>query len=219
MVPEPGEGVLADVPVRRAVLDRTVSFHGKVWDVVTERVELGGLGRGESATSEIVTRDFVVSPGAVAVVAYREPGEVLVLRQYRHPVGRELWEPPAGLLDIEGEDPIEAANRELSEEADLVASRWDVLVDVLTTPGGSSEAIRIYLARDLAPVPVDERFERVAEERDMEARWIPLDEAVAAVVSGRFSSPTSVAGFLALAVAVRSDWTTLRPADAPWGRP
>jgi 8-oxo-dGTP pyrophosphatase MutT (NUDIX family) len=214
-VSEPAKGVLQDTPARRPVLDRKVPFHGKVWDVVTERVELGGDGE----SSEVVTRDFVASSGAVAVVAYRDPGEVLVLRQYRHPVGRELWEPPAGMLDVAGEDPLETARRELREEADLVADTWHVLVDVFTTPGGSSEALRIYLARDLTDVPVGQRFEREAEERDMEVRWIPLDEAVAAVVSGRFSSPTSVAGFLALDVAVRSGWETLRPTDAPWARP
>lgn len=211
---ERAQAPLRDVTARRPVLDRTVAFHGKVWDVVTERVDLGGV-----EGHEVVTRDFVESPGAVAIVAYRDPGEVLLLRQYRHPVGRELWEPPAGLLDVDGEDPLAAAKRELHEEADLVASTWHVLLDVFTTPGGSSEAIRIYLARDLLPVPQEERFEREAEERDMEVRWIPLDEAVAAVVSGRFASPTSVSGFLALSVAVRSRWATLRPVDAPWARP
>jgi hypothetical protein len=87
---------------------------------------------------------------------------------------------------------------------------------VFTSPGGSSEAIRIYLARDLHTVPHGERFEREAEERDMEVRWIPLEEAVAAVMSGRFASPTSVSGFLALDAARRSGWATLRRADEPW---
>jgi 8-oxo-dGDP phosphatase len=201
---------LSDVPLPRRVVDRSVVFHGRVWDIVSERVDLGGEG-----ASEVVTRDFVSHPGAVAVIAYREPGEVLVLRQYRHPVGRELWEPPAGLLDVEGEDPLEAAKRELHEEADLTADTWHVLLDVFTSPGGSSEAIKIYLARDLHTVPHDARFEREAEERDMEVRWISVADAVAAVTSGRFASPTAVSGFLALDAARRSGWATLRVPDAP----
>lgn len=210
MPPSAPDEPLSDRVGRRPVRERAEAFHGHVWDVVTERIDLG---------HEVVTRDFVEHPGAVAVVVYREPGEVLVLRQYRHPVGRELWEPPAGLLDEEGEDPLETAKRELHEEADLMADTWNVLLDALSSPGGSSEAIRLYLARDLTPVPEAERHVREAEEFEIEARWITLDEALAAVMSGRFSGPTAIMGFLALDLARRSGWATLRPADAPWARP
>jgi ADP-ribose pyrophosphatase len=206
---DPG-GPLSDQIGRRFVWERTEAFHGRVWDVVTERIDLGHT---------VVTRDFIDHPGAVAVVPYRESGEVLVLKQYRHPVGRELWEPPAGLLDLKGEEPLETAKRELHEEADLVADTWHVLLDVFSSPGGSSEAIRLYLARDLRPVPEGERHTREAEERGIEARWIPLEDALSAVVSGRFGGPTAVMGILAVEYARRSGWSTLRPADAPWSRP
>ncbi|MBN2177189.1 MAG: NUDIX hydrolase [Demequinaceae bacterium] len=198
---------LSDRVVRKPVQDRIEVFDGHVWDVVSERIDLG---------HEIVTRDFVEHSGAVAVIPYREPGEVLVLKQYRHPVGRELWEPPAGLLDVAGEDPLETAKRELHEEADLTADTWHVLLDVFSSPGGSSEAIRLYLARDLNPVPEAERHVRDAEEHDIEARWISLEQALEAVASGRFRGPTAVMGFLAVDAARRSGWSTLRPADAPW---
>lgn len=153
------------------------------------------------------------------MIPYREPGEVFVLRQYRHPVGHFLWEPPAGLLDVDGELPLDTARRELFEEADMVAETWDVLLDVFSSPGGSSEAIRLYLARDLSDVPVDRRFQREAEELNMETRWLPLEEAVEAVLDGRVSSPTSVTGFLAVDAARRSGWTTLRPPTTPWKGP
>jgi len=207
--PDPDE-ILSDRKGRRFVRDRIEGFRGRVWDVVTERIDLG---------TEVVTRDFVEHMGAVAVVPYREPGEVLILRQYRHPVGRELWEPPAGLLDHEGENPLETAKRELHEEADLIADTWHVLLDVFSSPGGSSEAIRLYLARDLSLVPEGERHTRKAEEREIEARWIPLEDALSAIVSGRLGGPTAVMGFLAVDHARRAGWSTLRPADAPWERP
>ena len=210
MTPTDPDEILSDRTCRRVVGDRVEGFRGRVWDVVTERVDLG---------HGVVTRDFVLHTGAVAVVAYREPGEVLVLLQYRHPIGRKIWEPPAGLLDKKGEDPLETAKRELHEEADLIADTWHVLLDVFSSPGGSSEAIRLYLARDLRPVPESERHTREAEERDIEARWIPLEDALSAIVSGRLGGPTAVMGFLAVDHAKRAGWSTLRPADAPWDRP
>lgn len=200
-----------DVPGRRPVLERQLAFEGLIWDVVRERIDLG--------SGTVVTRDFVQHPGAVAVIAWREPGEVLLLRQYRHAVGRELWEPPAGLLDQVGEDPLAAAQRELFEEADLAADTWNVLVDFLSTPGGSSEAIRIYLARDLRPIPESERFAREAEELDMTERWVPLEKALEAVAEGHMGSPTAVVGLYAVDAARRMGWASLRPADAPWDRP
>ncbi|WP_255491836.1 MULTISPECIES: NUDIX domain-containing protein [unclassified Actinotalea] len=194
---------IADARVERAVL-RTEELHdGMVWDVVRETVDLG-----EGRT---VRREFVRHPGAVAVIALDDDDRVLLLRQYRHPVRSELWEPPAGLLDVPGEDLQVAAARELAEEADLVAGSWWVLLDYLTSPGGSDEAIRVFLARDLTPVPDAERHVREDEERDMELRWVPLDDAVAAVRAGAIRNPSAVNGVLAAALARADGWRGLRP--------
>lgn len=198
---------LSDVVAPRPVVRRKERFTGRVFGVVTEDVDLGG---------EVVTRDVQEHLGAVAVIPYREPGEILMIRQYRHPVRAELWEPPAGLLDTTGEDPFDTAMRELKEEADIEAATWNVLVDVYSSPGGSSEAIRMYLARDLSPVPEHERHEREAEERDMEIRWVPMGDIVEGVFAGRLSSPTAVMGVLAVEAARAREWSTLRPANAPW---
>lgn len=207
---------MRDEPDRsRHVLASERAFTGPVFGVVTERVLLDG---DDDAP---VRRDYVDHPGAVAVVALRgDPGaeEVLLIQQYRHPVRARLWEIPAGLLDVDGEDHLDAARRELAEEADLAAGRWDVLVDFFTSPGGSDESVRIYLARDVTEVPDAERHERTDEERDMPTRWVPLDEAVRAVHAGRIHNPSAVVGLLAAQSARHHGWEPLRPTDAPWMR-
>ena len=209
----PIEGAIAfaDVPGGRRVLHSRRSFTGKVWDVTTDLVELG--------EGTVVTRDYMHHPGAVAIFALNDNGQVYLVRQYRHPVRTETWEPPAGLLDVRGEDPLEAAKRELHEEADLTAATWDVLIDFFSSPGGSSEGIRIYLARDLAPVPEDERHDRTDEERDMIGSWVDVPSILAAIERGAVAGPTLLLGAFALDAAMKADFATLRPADAPWRRP
>jgi 8-oxo-dGTP pyrophosphatase MutT (NUDIX family) len=110
-------------------------------------------------------RDWTHHRGAAAVVALDESGRVVLIRQYRHPVGRFMWEIPAGLMDVDGESWLRAAQRELAEEADLVASTWHLLVDVHTSPGFSDQLERVFLARDLAPA--GERFQREHEEAEL----------------------------------------------------
>lgn len=192
----------ADPPVRSS---RTL-HHGLVWDLVSDEVDLGEHG--------VVTREYVRHPGAVGCVALDEQDRVLLLRQYRHPVGLEDWELPAGLLDVAGEPPQEAARRELAEEAELAAERWHVLADWQNSPGGSSENWRCFLARDLSAVRTD--FRREGEEAGIVTRWVPLAEAVEAVLTGRLHNACTVAGVLAAHVAREQGWRTLRPADAPW---
>jgi 8-oxo-dGTP pyrophosphatase MutT (NUDIX family) len=183
-------------------------FHGIVWDVRRDTVDLGD--------GQTVTRELIAHTGAVGVIALSAADEVLLLRQYRHPVASYLWEPPAGLLDIAGEDALVCAQRELFEEADLRADEWHVLLDFYNTPGGSTEAFRCYLARDLHDVPAAERHVREDEERDMAAVWVPLDEARDLVLAGLLHNPAAVSGILAACAARTSGWDTLRPADAPW---
>jgi ADP-ribose pyrophosphatase len=161
-----------------------------------------------------VSRDVVVHPGAVGVVAIDDQSRVLLLHQYRHPVRQRLWELPAGLLDVQGEPASTAAARELAEEAGIAASRWDTLVDTFTSPGMTNEAIRVFLARDLRVL--DEQHERVDEEAELEPHWVALDEAVARVMSGEITNAMAVAGLLAAALAERDGFATLRPAGAVW---
>ena len=197
-----------DTAAPRRVLAHETVYEGMVWDVVRDTVDLGEGG--------VVKREYVQHTGAVAILALDESDRVLFVEQYRHPVGMTLWELPAGLLDVDGEPPHVAAQRELAEEADLRAERWDVLIDWFNSPGGMTEALRLYLARGLTPVPEAERHEREAEELGMTVRWVPLEEARDAVLAGALHNPAAVVGVLAACEARAQGWRTLRPADVDW---
>jgi hypothetical protein len=203
---------IADQPSPHEVVASQVVWNGRIVDMVKDHVIV-------VEGAEPVVREYTRHPGAVAVVVLRgESGEeeILLERQYRHPVQASLWEIPAGLLDIPGEDPRVAAERELAEEADLVAKRWDVLVDYFTSPGGSSEPLRVFLARELRDA--DEAFDREDEEATMEYAWVRLDDALTMVLDGRLHNPSAVIGVLAAHAARGRGWAGLRPADAPWLR-
>lgn len=190
------------------VASSTTSFRsGRVINVRTDEVAMPG--------ATVATRDVVVHPGAVGIIALDAGGQVLLLQQYRHPVGRLLWEPPAGLLDEAAENPLAAAKRELYEEAHLQAERWDVLVDAFTSPGMTDEAVRIYLARDISEASAP-RFEGEHEETEMPTQWVPLDDAVRLIQRGDLHNPLAVMGVLAASAAAREAFAGLRPADAPW---
>ena len=197
--------VIGDEPFRPEIISSEVAFAGRIWNVRRDTFGYNG---------EEITREYVDHTGAVAVLALDDDGRVLLIRQYRHPVRHRDWEIPAGLLDIHGEDPLTAAQRELAEETDLQAGRWNVLADIFTSPGGSDEAIRIYLARDVKPTA--EAFAREAEEADIEVAWVPLEEAVDAALARRaHNAPLSIAVLGALAARERG-WASLGAADAPW---
>lgn len=200
--------LLTDLIEPLPVSSSTVVYQGALWQVRDEIVDLGRAGS--------VARQFVEHPGAVGVLALDEQGRIPLVYQYRHPVGMRLWELPAGLLDVEAEPPQVAAARELAEEADLRADTWAVLLDCMLSPGGSSEAFRLFLARGLRPVPEAERHTRNGEELDMPLHWFGLDEVRDAVLDGRLHNSAVVAGVLAACAARDIGWSTLRPADAPW---
>jgi ADP-ribose pyrophosphatase len=186
---------------------RTERYRGPIFQVYSDQVTMSAGGTA--------TRDVVENQGAVGVVALDDVDRVVLVHQYRHPVGRRLWELPAGLRDVEGEEPVATAARELCEETDLQAGRYDLLVDLYTSPGFSNESIRIFLARDLRQVPDEERFRRTDEEADMQTAWYDLDEALAMIFRGEITNAAAVAGLLAAARARQDGWATLRPADAP----
>ncbi|MFI5927820.1 NUDIX domain-containing protein [Micromonospora sp. NPDC051543] len=191
---------------RYEVRSREERYRGRIFDVVTEEVTMPGGGTA--------LRDLVRHVGAVAVVALDDAGQVVLIRQYRHPVGRHLWELPAGLMDVSGEELPAAALRELAEEADLTAGRIDVLVDLHSSPGFTNEIVRVFLARDLADVPADERHERHDEEADLQVVRVDLDEAVGMVLAGEITNASAVAGLLAAARGRDTGFAALRRAEA-----
>jgi 8-oxo-dGDP phosphatase len=165
---------------------------------------------------EVVGRDVLEHPGAVAVLALDAEEGVLMIRQYRHPVGRLLWEIPAGLRDVAGEPLRTTAERELLEEAGYRASEWSVLTDSYSSPGISTERIRIFLARGPVLVPESERsYVPEHEEAHLELAWVPLDELVARILAGDLHNGVTALGILAAYAARQDGFTTLRGTDAP----
>lgn len=200
-------GTVGDEPVDYPVVGSVNRFLGQVWSVKTDTVNIDG---------HVVDRDFVVHTGAVAVAAIDDEGRIYLLRQYRHPVAMMMFEVPAGLLDVAGEDALNTAKRELAEEAGLEASEWHVLVDFFTSPGGLSEAIRVFLARDLRAREGGRVLTGEAEEADMPGCWVDLDEAANRVFDGSLGNPTTVVSILAAVTARASGWESLRPGDSDW---
>ncbi|HVF05872.1 MAG TPA: NUDIX hydrolase [Frankiaceae bacterium] len=164
-------------------------FSGKIVSVRTDTVRMPGGGTGD--------RDVVVHPGAVGAVAVDDDLRVLLIRQYRHPVGGYLWEVPAGIRDVDGEDPADTARRELHEETGWAAGSWRHLFTGHPTPGGSTERFEVFLARDLREAC--DRPEVHGEEQDIEVRWVPLAEACEWVLDGRITNAMCATGVLAAA--------------------
>ncbi|MFH8240111.1 NUDIX domain-containing protein [Streptomyces sp. G6] len=199
---------IKDVPEEWEVRGSETPFRGKKTSVRTDEVVM--------PDGSVASRDYQVHPGSVAVLALDDEGRVIVIRQYRHPVREKLWEIPAGLLDVPGENPLHAAQRELYEEAHVKAEDWRVLTDVYTTPGGCDEAVRIFLARNLSEAE-GERFEVEDEEADMELARVPVADLVRGVLAGDLHNNCLVVGVLSLVAAERGDgFDALRPAEAPW---
>jgi 8-oxo-dGTP pyrophosphatase MutT (NUDIX family) len=138
--------------------------------IITVRVDSVAMPDGGT-----VDREVVEHADSVAVVALDDQGRVLLMRQYRHPLGRELIEIPAGLCDVPDEPPADTARRELREEAGLTAQRWTRLAEVHTSPGILTELATLYLAEGITEA---DREPDGAEEADIELEWVGLGEAL-----------------------------------------
>jgi 8-oxo-dGDP phosphatase len=197
-----------DTPEQWPVVSSAEEFRGRLVTVRTDKVRM--------PDNQIAERDVVIHPGAVAVLALDNAQQVLLIRQYRHPVGRLLWEIPAGLRDVSAEPPSATARRELLEEAGYRARDWRVLADYYTSPGFSTERMRVFLARDLELVPEAERdFVPEDEEAHLLLAWLPLDEAVRKVLAGELHNGVAALAVLAGYAARSEGFDRLRPAEAP----
>lgn len=193
------------------------------WPVLASRVLAeGGITAYQEDLVRMVDgtearRQYTTHHGAVAVVVLDERQRMLTLRQYRHPVRRLLWELPAGLLDKPGEHPLEAAKRELYEEAHLQAAEWRVLVDYFNSSGTADEATRVFVARGVSDAE-GEQFAREGEEAGIVTSWIPVADMLERVLDGRVGTSSMVASVPALHAALTrpGGWDSLRPADSPW---
>jgi len=197
---------IKDEPEAWPVAASDTPFRGRLVTVRTDKVRMPG--------NNLAEREVVLHPGAVAVLALDDAGQVLMIRQYRHPVNRLLWEIPAGLRDVAGEPLLATAQRELLEEAGYRARDWRVLADYYSSPGFTTERLRIFLARDLELVPPAERdFVPEDEETQLVPAWLPLDEAVGKVLAGDLHNGAAVIGILAGYAARTQGYDRLRPAD------
>jgi ADP-ribose pyrophosphatase len=200
--------MIEDTPEAWEVVETKERFEGRVIRVVTDTVTM--------PRDEVADRDYVVHPGAVAVLALDDQDRVLMIRQYRHPTRQLMWELPAGIRDVEGEALVAGAARELAEEAGYRAGTWHTLIDLRTSPGMSDERIRVFLARDLTKIPDEENgFVHRHEEIDMPVEWVPLTDAVEKALMGMIHNSPAVAGILAAYAASVEGFNCLRPADAP----
>lgn len=200
---------VTDTPEQWPVFEHRNLASGAVTDFVEDSVR--------TPHGDAMRRQYTLHPGAVGVIALDDEDRIAVVLQYRHPVAHRLVEPPAGLLDLDNEVFLDAAQRELAEEAGLAASDWRVLVDMFTSPGATQESVRIYLARGLSPAAPPDGFEPESEEASMEVAWADRADLVDAILAGRLQNPVMVSGVLALEAATASGrLEQLRPAHAPW---
>jgi len=204
--PAPAPAIFEDVPEQMTVLSRATLLDGALISVREDKVRF--------PNDQVAERKVVTHPGAVAILALDEDDRVLMIRQYRHPVGLLLWEIPAGLRDVAGEPLTVTAERELLEEAGYAAREWHTLIDYFSSPGYSTERLRIYLARGLAPAS-DPGFVREHEEAFLEVAWLPLEEAVGLALAGKLHNGVTIAAVLAGYAARSGGFAALRSADAP----
>lgn len=186
------------------VVDSEIVLEAPILAVRRDQVRMPG--------GKVSAREIVEHFGAVAVVAADEDNRLYMLNQWRQAAGQRLVELPAGLLDVADEDPLEAAKRELVEEAGLKAESWSLLTDMFSSPGFAEEAVRIYLARGLRAVDKPEAHD---EEADMTASWIGVEDAVAMAMGGEISNGIALSGVL-LAGQVLLHGATPRSVAAPF---
>jgi ADP-ribose pyrophosphatase len=199
---------IADTVEEWPVVSSAERYRGKIINVRSDTIR--------SPDGHTAEREVVEHTGAVGVLALDESRRVLMIRQYRHPVGRLLWELPAGLRDVAGEAVLQTARRELLEETGYRAARWNVLVDYFTSPGIITERLRVFLARGLELVPEAERdFVPQNEEAHLLVDWVPLEEAVSLVLAGELHNSVAVVGILAAHTSSADGFGSLRAADTP----
>jgi 8-oxo-dGTP pyrophosphatase MutT (NUDIX family) len=204
---EPPEAELRDVECHWPVNGQLRRTQGAVVVLRTDEVRM--------PDGDVVARDVVEHPGAVAVVALDHVGRVLLIRQYRHPVGHLLWEIPAGLRDVPGESVDRTGERELREETGYTARTWDVLADCFPTPGVSTERVTVFLARQVTKIPDTERGPPLRhEEAHLELAWVPLEQAVQLFLAGELHNGVAAVGILAAYAARQGGFAMLRRAGA-----
>ncbi|MEA2534405.1 MAG: ADP-ribose pyrophosphatase [Actinomycetota bacterium] len=153
-----------------------------------------GIGVFEAPDGSTFERDLVHHPGAVSVVPVVEEGTaVLLVRQFRAAIDRDLLEVPAGTCDVEGERPEQTAHRELAEEVGMRAGRMEWLCEFQNSPGFCDEHSWIYLALDLEPAAISRQG---VEEQHMTIEKVSLDDVPSMIADGRITDAKTIIGLM-----------------------
>jgi 8-oxo-dGTP pyrophosphatase MutT (NUDIX family) len=162
--------------------DKQMVFNGKIIQVEVREIE---LPNGHQMEMELIHH-----PGGSAVVALDDKEHICLLKQYRCVFDTWLWELPAGKRDFQ-EPPIETAQRELAEEAGVLASEWLDLGPMISSPGVFSERVFLYLARQLTTTPTN-----IAPDEVLQVHWLPMEQAYQWAMNGTITDAKSVIGIL-----------------------
>ncbi|MGH8910084.1 MAG: NUDIX domain-containing protein [Egibacteraceae bacterium] len=190
----------------------TVESSRLAYEGIVARVRLDDVRMPDGAVRQ---REVVEQAPAVAIIAIDGDGLVILLSQYRHPLGGRLVELPAGKLDVEGEEePLAAAQRELAEEAGLAADSWELLTYFHNSGGWTDERTLVYLATGLRETPPPAGFQADAEEADLEILRVPLAAALGLIRSGEITDAKTMIGLLLVA---QERYCAVRErAEQPW---
>lgn len=157
-------------------------YRGKIFDVALEKVS---LPNGVTKDREVIRH-----PGASAMVPLLDDGKVVLIRQYRHAVGKFLWEVPAGTLE-HGEGPMECAPRELVEETGYEATSFEKLAEILPAPGYTDEHIHIFLATGLRPAK-----QKLDDDEVLEVQPTAFETAIRMIIEGEIQDAKTIIGIL-----------------------
>jgi ADP-ribose pyrophosphatase len=167
------------------LIDRQVLYAGKKL-----RLELHHLQSDVEDEHERYVREVIVHPGAVTVIGFLPDDQILLIRNYRYPIGQILLELPAGTLE-KGEDPMNCAGRELLEETGYLAGRMKPLGNFFTSPGILSEKMYAYAAYDL-----EQQVQALEQGEEITVEPTPYDEAMRMIDRGEIHDGKTIAALL-----------------------
>ncbi len=165
------------------ILRSEEKHHGRIVNLVLQRIRY--------ASGNETVREIVEHPGGAVALGVFENGEILLVKQFRHPINGEVIELPAGKLDA-GEDPLHCAQRELQEETGYASEQWTKLTTMMTTPGFCNERLHIYLAEKIFPSPKGQALEE--GEQSMQLMRVTLADAIAMIERGEIGDSKTIAG-------------------------
>lgn len=169
--------------MKETLLKKSTIYKGRVIDVRNDRVQL--------PNKKTAYREFIVHPGAVAVLPFIDKKRIILLRQYRYPIGEVTWEIPAGKIDA-SETPLCCIKRELGEETGFQASRYKQLMSYWPSAAFSTEIIYIYVAHGLRPL----KAPHPDEDEFLETKFVKLTTCFQWIKTGKIKDSKTILALL-----------------------